>query len=111
MPDDLSAEIETDILAETGNVVLGACVGTLVATLGLDLSPSLPEVIQGTSCEVLDQICDDCGDEVYVLLMAIDFRLESREIDGYLTLVLDVDATDELIAAVDRHVEHLGLAY
>ena len=46
-----------------------------------------------------------------VLLMAIDFRLESRAIDGYLTLVLDVDATDELIAAVDRHIKVLGLDY
>ena len=43
--------------------------------------------------------------------MAIDFQLESQAIDGYLTLVLDVDTTDKLITAVDRRVKLLGLDY
>ena len=108
IPSDLTQELEEDVLAEAGNIILGACMATFTDHLQLDLTPSVPRVIYGSGSHVL---ATEAASDASVLLVAIDFRIESREISGFVSFILDADATHLLIAAVDAHIQRLGLDF
>ncbi len=59
-------ELETDALAEIGNVVLNACVGTLANRLGQALPMSLPDVVRGSVSDVLASGHDRAGARIHV---------------------------------------------
>ena len=108
IPSDLTKELENDVLAEAGNIILGACLGTFADNLRLELDPSVSRVVQGNGSEVLES---DTSSDRPVLLVGIDFRIESREISGFLSFILDLEATQLLISAVDAHIERLGIDF
>ena len=108
IPSDLTQELEEDVLAEAGNIILGACMATFTDHLQLDLTPSVPRVIYGSGSHVL---ATEAASDTSVLLVAIDFRIESREISGFVSFILDTEATHLLIAAVDAHIKRLGLDF
>jgi hypothetical protein len=83
-------------------------VSTFTDSLQLDLTPAVPRVTHGNGDLVLET---DTSPDLPVLLVGIDFRIESREINGVLSFILDADATDLLISAVDAHIKRLGIDF
>ena len=81
-------ELEQEALAETGNVLLNGCLGTMANNLQTTLRISLPEVLHGEGAEFFDVRHGREGDAV--LFIYINFTVKLRDISGYIAMLLDL---------------------
>jgi chemotaxis protein CheC len=99
-------ELEQEALAETGNVLLNGCLGTIANNLESSLRISLPEVVHGEGSEFFNSApLRQVGDSV--LFIYINFAVRRRDIHGYIAMLLDLPSLatlKELLAAfIARH--------
>ena len=71
--------------------------------------PPRPGIVEQLPASRLFESLDDTAAASQVLIVEVDFQLETREIHGYLGLVLDLGATERLVGLVDRYLESIGL--
>ncbi|TCR65688.1 chemotaxis protein CheX [Bosea sp. BK604] len=115
MGDEASAEhvleLESEALAETGNVILNNCLGTMANMLKQSLKMSLPEIIRGSG-EQLFAHAEDTDEGALVLFLYINFSVQDRNIRGYIAMLMDLPsmaALKILIADfIDRVTEDAG---
>jgi chemotaxis protein CheC len=82
-------ELEQEALAETGNVLLNGCLGTIANSLERSLRISLPEVVHGEGAEFFHSSPRrQVGDNV--LFVYINFAVRRRDIQGYIAMLLDL---------------------
>jgi chemotaxis protein CheC len=81
-------ELEQEALAETGNILLNACLATMANNLQRTLKISLPEVVHGEGTELFDLTPGSKGGDV--LFIYINFSVRFRNIEGYLAMLLDL---------------------
>ena len=82
-------ELEQEALAETGNILLNACLATIANTLQRTLRISLPEVVHGLGTEFFDLTQGpSLGDSV--IFIYINFSVRHRDIQGYIAMLLDL---------------------
>ena len=82
-------ELEQEALAETGNILLNACLGTIANNLDRSLKISLPEVLHGGSADFFGPASrTQAGDSV--MFIYINFSLRLRDIQGYIAMLLDL---------------------
>ena len=81
-------ELEQEALAETGNVLLNGCLGTIANHLGRSLRISLPEVLYGEGEEFFTAAPYSTGDRV--LFIYINFAVRQRDLQGYIAMLLDM---------------------
>jgi chemotaxis protein CheC len=97
-------ELEQEALAETGNVLLNGCLGTIANHLERSLKISLPEVVYGEGQEFFDL---NPGAPDSVLFIYINFAVRQRDISGYIAMLLDLPSLailkDLLGAFIERH--------
>ncbi|MGH8320118.1 MAG: chemotaxis protein CheX [Steroidobacteraceae bacterium] len=97
-------ELEQEALAETGNVLLNACLSTMANSLQRNLRISLPQVIHGDGVEFFRLTPDpEAGD--MVLFIYINFVVKHRDIEGYLALLLDIPSLAILQTLLVEHIE------
>jgi chemotaxis protein CheC len=87
--------LESEALAEIGNVILNGCLATIANMLQRNLEMSLPEVLHGTGSELfgLSSVSDF---EEAMLFLYIDFTVKRRDIRGYIAIVMDLPALASL---------------
>ena len=104
---DLSAEemkaIEEEALAETGNIILNGCVGTMANMLNQTLQMSLPEVVRGSGHDVFSAQSGE-PDRQYVLFFFINFAVQERNIRGYIALLMDVPSLAALKMLLEKFI-------
>lgn len=88
------SEMEQEAMSEIGNIILNSCVGTLANIFQQELHGSLPLYHIGTSTEILGT--PDAEADAIVLMLHIDFVLETHQINGYVAFILDVTALHDL---------------
>jgi chemotaxis protein CheC len=82
-------ELEQEALAETGNILLNACLATIANTLQRTLRISLPEVVHGQGTQFFDlSQSPSLGDSV--IFIYINFSVRHRDIEGYIAMLLDL---------------------
>ena len=86
-PEDVAA-METEALAETGNVILNGCLATMANMLQQSLNMSLPEVLHGNGQQLL--MPNTAGDGGLVLFLYINFSVRDRDIRGYIAMLMDL---------------------
>lgn len=88
LPPEELVDLEIEALAETGNVILNNCLGTMANMLQQSLKMSLPAVIRGTG----DQLFTDTSAEQggLVLFLYINFTVRERNIRGYIAMLMDL---------------------
>ena len=89
--DDI-VNLEDEALAETGNIILNSWVATIANLLKSGLKMSLPTVVRGDSRQMLKS--DE--DQNLVLFLHIKFEISTKEIRGYVALLMDIPSVDEL---------------
>ena len=82
-------ELEQEALAETGNIILNACLATMANNLGRTLKISLPEVLHGAGTEFFYVKPPPFVDD-NVLFSFINFSVRQRNITGYIAMLLDL---------------------
>lgn len=95
-------EMEQEAMSEIGNIILNSCVGTLANVLSQELSGSLPEYHVGTSEEILAASGGQA--DTVVLMLHIDFILETHQIHGYVAFILDLTALQDLQDQIDLYL-------
>lgn len=90
-----AAEMEGEALAETGNIILNNCLGTMANMLRQSLTMTLPEVLYRRGPELFDAETSAPG-EGLVLFLYINFSVMERDIRGYIAMLLDLQSMSAL---------------
>ncbi|MDB5623938.1 MAG: chemotaxis protein CheX [Devosia sp.] len=83
------ASLKDEALAETGNVILNGCLGTIANMLNHSLQMSLPKVLYGDG-KVLFDVGVEPGTDGLVLFLYINFSVRDRNIRGYIAMIMDL---------------------
>jgi chemotaxis protein CheC len=101
------AELEHEALAETGNVLMNGCLGTIANSLERSLRISLPEVIHGESSDFFTVGAKhDASDSV--LFIYINFAVRRNDIQGYIAMLLDMPSLLILKRLVTAFIERVA---
>jgi chemotaxis protein CheC len=87
--------MEREALAETGNIILNGCMGTMANMLHQSLSMSLPEVLHGDGT-ALFRVPDGSLENSLVLFLYINFSVRERDIRGYIAMLMDLPSLSAL---------------
>jgi chemotaxis protein CheC len=96
--------LEHEALAETGNIILNACLATIANVLGRTMRMSLPSVIRGDGGTLFGE---RSGSGNLVLFLYIDFTLEKRDLHGFIALLMDLPSIKALKAIVQEFIERV----
>ncbi len=99
-------EMESEALAEAGNVILNGCLGSMANMLRQSLKMSLPDVRRGNS-DLLFDVVSNPGDESFVLFLYINFSVRDRDIRGYIAMIMDLPALDILKHLIAAFIERV----
>ena len=83
--------LEQEALAETGNIILNNCLATIANILRRTLRMSLPDLFRGNGEELFGPSTSIDPDDV-VLVIHINFTVDTREITGYIAMLMDLPA-------------------
>ena len=102
-------DLEQEALAETGNVILNACLATIANVLRRTMRMSLPSVVRGDGGMLFD-VGGGGGEATadLVLFLYIDFTIKRRYIQGFIALVLDLPSIVTLKAIVHDFIDEIA---
>ena len=95
-------DLEQEALAETGNVILNACLATIANVLRKSMRMSLPTIIRGDGATLFAQ---PPGGGNLVLFLYIDFTIKSRGMRGFIALLMDLPSIAALKEIVQDFIE------
>lgn len=97
-------ELEQEALAETGNIILNGCLGTIANLLHRSLKMSLPEILRGEAPALLVfSPPPEQGD--VVMFLYIDFAVRERDIRGYVAMLMDMPSLTALKGLLAEFIE------
>jgi chemotaxis protein CheC len=91
-----------EVIAEVGNILLNACLGTFGNLLKVQVSFSVPSLTIEHVGAVLQSLVVTQQTLRYALIVHAGFRLRDTQVTGYLVIVLSVASLDRLIRAVEE---------
>ena len=97
-------DLEQEALAETGNVILNACLATIANVLRRSMRMSLPSVIRGDGATLFETRSSDPDGDL-VLFLYIDFTIKSRDVRGFVALLMDLPSITALKEIVGDFIE------
>jgi chemotaxis protein CheC len=100
-------ELEQEALAETGNVLLNSCLGTMANQLGRTLKISLPEVVYGEGFEFF-KLTPDSKTSDRVVFIYINFAIRHRDLQGYIAMLLDMPSLLVLQQLIHSYIERMA---
>ena len=95
-------DLEQEALAETGNVILNACLATIANLLRRTMRMSLPSVVRGDG-KTLFEVQQATAEVDLVLFLYIDFTIKNRDIRGFIALLMDLPSIIALKKIVRLH--------
>jgi len=108
--DDMSEEelleMEAEALAETGNVILNGCLGSMANMLKKSLKMSIPDVRRGNSASLFHVGTEDTN-EGFVLFLYINFSVRDHDIRGYIAMIMDLPSLEVLKTLVAAFIERV----
>lgn len=100
-------DLEQEALAETGNVILNGCLATIANILHRSMRMSLPMVVRGDG-GTLFGLQDGRANDQLVLFLYIDFTIKSRDIVGFIALLMDLPSITALKEIVRDFIDGIG---
>jgi chemotaxis protein CheC len=94
-------DLEQEALAETGNVILNACLATIANLLRRTMNMSLPAVIRGSGEALFGE---KAGNDNLVPFLYINFRTKERDIHGFIALLMDLPSITALKTIVTDYI-------
>jgi chemotaxis protein CheC len=88
-------DLEQEALAETGNIILNACLATIANVLRRTMRMSLPSVVRGDGATLFDIGKSEPNTDL-VLFLYIDFTIKERNIRGFIALLMDLPSITAL---------------
>lgn len=104
---DEVADLEQEALTEIGNVILNGCLVTVANTLKSSFRISLPQLMRGSGHNILVRDREDRQDDL-VLFLTIDFEIRTRNMHGYIALLMDLPSLSALKSLIQQFIAGLG---
>lgn len=95
--------LKDEALAETGNVILNGCLGTIANMLNQTLQMSLPKVLYGDGNELFS-VVPGAESEGLVLFLYINFSVKDHNIRGYIAMIMDLPSLGVLKGLLDDFI-------
>ena len=90
-----------EVLTETGNILLNACLGMFGNLLEVQVGFSVPRLHLESLDELLQSVTIGREGLRYAIAVSTSFRLRNSAIEGYLVMILGVASLDRLVRAVE----------
>jgi chemotaxis protein CheC len=100
-PDRLDAS-DREVLMETGNVLLSACLGTFGNLLHVHITFTVPRLHLESLDGLLDTLIIGSEELRYGMVIFTNFRLRDEAVTGYLVIVLGVASLDRLVQDIEK---------
>ena len=100
-------DLEQEALAETGNIILNACLATIANILRRTMRMSLPSVLRGDGTTLFDIGASDPKTDL-VLFLYIDFTIKKRNIRGFIALLMDLPSITALKEIVREFISNIN---
>jgi chemotaxis protein CheC len=97
-------ELEQEALAEVGNIILNGCLATIANMLQRNLKMSLPEIMRGEGGRLFEQ-GTTAGADDFVVFIYINFAMETRDIRGYIAMLMDIRSFATLKHLIGQFIE------
>lgn len=92
-----------EVLAEVGNIVLGACLGAFGNVLQVAVSFAVPRIhIESLQGMLRSMLVGQTEDVHYALLAATHFKLSEHDVGGYLVIVLGLSSIMRATTALEE---------
>ncbi|MBP8980642.1 MAG: hypothetical protein KBG09_05300 [Syntrophobacterales bacterium] len=91
-----------EVLMETGNILLNACLGVFGNLLKVHVAFSVPRLHLEALNNMLDSLVIGKEELRYALVIYTTFRIKDSAVTGYLIIVLGVASLDRLLRAVEE---------
>jgi chemotaxis protein CheC len=95
-------DLEEEALAESGNIILNACLATIANVLRRTMRMSLPSILRGDGDALFDVKSSRSN---LVLFLYIDFTIKNRDIRGFIALLMDLPSISALKEIVRDFIE------
>ena len=104
--DDLT-EMQQESMTEIGNVILNACLSSLADVFNNQIYGEIPEFVKGSLNSVFDvnnekDKKNDLKEDI-VLFLNMKFSIKQKNLDGYVTFLMDINS----VAAFKANVENI----
>jgi chemotaxis protein CheC len=93
LPLEVLTEMEQEALTEVGNIILTGCLSSLADLLQEEITNDLPVFAQGDA-ETLLKCNESDMNETSVMFLKTMFSVQERNIEGYVTFLMELDAMD-----------------
>jgi chemotaxis protein CheC len=100
-------ELEQEALAETGNVILNGCLATMANMLQRTFKISLPEILRGDGKALFNLAPPPESGDV-VMFVYINFAVHSRDIQGYIAMLMDMPSMTSLKDLLQEFIRKTG---
>ncbi len=100
------SEMEQEAMTEIGNVILNACLCSMADMFGQEMQGEIPEFVQGSLKQVFS--CDQDQlehTEAIVLLLNMEFVVDKKNIQGYVTFLMDVDSVMDFKKHIENYLD------
>lgn len=104
---EMLSELEEDALMEIGNIVLNACLSSCSDMLSCEIISSVPVFITAPVTELISGFFSDCRDD-QVMLLQVGFSLDSKNVVGYVALMLETTMSDNFVVNINSYLNTIG---
>lgn len=99
-----AADMQQEALAETANVILNGCLGTMANMLHQPLAMTIPEVRRSYGTAIFQRDTEP-QQEGTVLFLYINFSVRERDIRGYIAMLMDLTSMSILKLLIRDFIE------
>ena len=94
-------DMEQEAMTEIGNVILNACLCCMTDMFGKEMQGDIdiPEFVKGLLAQIFSAEVE-IESEAIVLLLNMDFAVDTRSVQGYVTFLMDVDSVGQFKANI-----------
>jgi chemotaxis protein CheC len=93
-----------EVLAEVGNIVLGACLSGFGDMLQVPVSFSVPRIHIESLKSILASLVVKTGEPQYAMVAATQFKLSTLAIDGYMVIAVGSKSLERIAMALTEHI-------
>jgi chemotaxis protein CheC len=109
LDEDLSpeevAELEQEALVEIGNIILNGCLSSIADALTGEIETSIPVLLRADLSAILPHAPQL---EAMLLVLTIHFLIKSRDIEGQIVFLMDMQAADAFQRMIAQYLDLLS---
>jgi len=95
-------DMEQEAMTEIGNVILNSCLCSMADMFSNEIQGEIPEFVKGSLKQVFSAEGGLEHSEAVVLLLNMDFAVETKNLQGYVTFLMDVESVQQFKKAIEN---------